>query len=120
TGVSVLHRNKYHGAGIRVGLIDRGMYYGHSAFADPVNPLNRRLIGHDFVGDDYTGRNTPRESDDFVERCGSGIGTKMADIIAHNTKFPKGIAPHATLGIYKVFGCHGVTSTTVVLQALTM
>ena len=50
-----------------------------------------------------------------------GHGTHVAGIIgASNDDLILGVAPAATLGIYKVFGCSGQVANDVLIDAFTM
>ncbi|CAF2812171.1 unnamed protein product [Rotaria sp. Silwood2] len=77
----------------------------------------------DFVGDQYSAYNPfPVPDDDPLDECTSGShGTHVAGIIAANatgmsqTGFIPiapffGVAPQATLGAYRIFGCAGDTT----------
>lgn len=68
------------------------------------------------MGNDYTGDNTPVPKPDPID-C-SGHGTHVAGIIAaSNDPYILGVAPNATLGIYKVFGCPAQSAANDVLIA---
>ncbi|KAI8051226.1 hypothetical protein BDF22DRAFT_611688, partial [Syncephalis plumigaleata] len=55
TGVSEMHKDRFIGKGIRIGIIDTGVDYRHPALGGN-NPATRRvLFGHDFVGNNYDG-----------------------------------------------------------------
>jgi len=76
-------------------------------------------FGTDLVGDAYTGDNTPVPDDDPID-C-AGHGTHVAGIIAaSNDPYVLGVAPNATLGIYKVFGCEGSAANDVLISAFIM
>ncbi len=49
--------------------------------------------------------------------CG-GHGTHVSGIIGAESSIFTGVAPNATLGMYKVFGCNGETATDVLIAAL--
>ncbi|KAG0211484.1 hypothetical protein BGX28_007845 [Mortierella sp. GBA30] len=136
TGVDVLH-NKYKltGRGVKVGIIDTGIDYKHSAFAAPGatdgcfarNGKHCRVAyGWDFVGDDYTGSNTPKPDDDPMD-C-FGHGTHVAGIVGGNALHIKttpkppqpfvGVAPEVIFGAYRVFGCEGSAGEDVILAAM--
>jgi len=109
------------GTDIKVGVIDTGIDYnnpdlgGGSTF-----PTAHVAYGYDFVGDDYTGDNTPVPDAD-PDDC-EGHGTHVAGIIGANGTgegdSTRGVAPGVTLGAYRVFGCEGGTDTAVILEAL--
>ena len=48
-----------------------------------------------------------------------GHGTHVAGIIGAESNMFNGVAPNATLGIYRVFGCRGYTSDDVLIAAYT-
>ncbi|KAI8057027.1 peptidase S8/S53 domain-containing protein [Syncephalis plumigaleata] len=108
---------RYQGQGIRIGIMSTGLNYGHSGFGSHFNAEIQTIVGFDFVGREFNGYNKRKQSGDFIDTC-NDHGTNLAGIIGVDSPFFKGIAPKATLGIYKVFGCTGPTTTTVVLEAL--
>ncbi|KAJ1650622.1 hypothetical protein IWQ61_008623 [Dispira simplex] len=106
------------GKGVKIGIIDSGIDYNHPAFGSCYKTPGCRIqYGYDFVGDNYNGKNTPEPDDDPLDTC-NGHGTHVAGIAAGNDGVFKGTAPEATLGIYRVLGCQGSTSTSVVMTAL--
>ncbi|KAF9207327.1 hypothetical protein BGZ49_000679 [Haplosporangium sp. Z 27] len=136
TGVKELHEKyKLTGKGIKIGVIDTGIDYKHPAFAAPGATAgcfarygkNCRIAhGWDFVGDNYTGSNTPVPDDDPMD-C-FGHGSHVAGIIGGNAlnikvdpKPPQpfvGVAPEVTFGAYRIFGCNGSAGTDVILAAM--
>jgi len=67
---------------------------------------------HFYIGDDFTGKNTPAPDSDPRDTC-AGHGTHVAGIIAANpgNEFNvTGVAYGATLQAYRVFGCVGDTA----------
>ncbi|KAI1315507.1 hypothetical protein EDD11_000688 [Mortierella claussenii] len=136
TGVDVLHRKyKLTGKGVKVGVIDTGIDYKHPAFAAKGADAGcfarygkncRVTHGWDFVGDDYTGSNTPVPDSDPMD-C-FGHGSHVAGIIGGNAlnikvdpKPPQpwiGVAPDVTFGAYRIFGCKGQAGADVILAAM--
>ncbi|KAF9423317.1 hypothetical protein BGZ76_003668, partial [Entomortierella beljakovae] len=136
TGVKDLHEKyKLTGKGVKIGVIDTGVDYKHPAFsAAGANAgcfarygKNCRIThGWDFVGDDYTGLNTPVPDSDPMD-C-YGHGTHVAGIIGGNAlnikvspKPPQpfvGVAPDVTFGAYRIFGCNGSSGDDVILAAM--
>lgn len=72
-------------------------------------------FGYDFVGDDYDGTNTPQPDSDPFD-C-HGHGTHVSGTIGSNGPLFFGVAPNATLGMYRVFGCDGFTTTDILIAA---
>jgi subtilisin family serine protease len=111
------------GAGIRVGVIDTGVDYDHPALGgDGVARTNserfpnaRVVAGWDFVGDDFDGTNEP-SPDPYPDDC-NGHGTHVAGIVAADG-IVRGVAPHASLGAYRIFGCLGETTADIILEAM--
>ncbi|KAN0065840.1 hypothetical protein ACQY0O_000970 [Thecaphora frezii] len=127
TGVDKLHAAGYFGKGQTVGIIDTGIDYTHPALGG--KPGYKPCFGHgckviggyDFVGDNYNGTNTPEPDDDpFADCPGSGHGTHVAGTIAANDTALgfTGVAPHAQLRSYRVFGCGSSASDDVIISAL--
>ncbi|KAI9216954.1 peptidase S8/S53 domain-containing protein, partial [Blastocladiella britannica] len=116
------------GANVLVGIVDSGIDWKHPAFAIPgqectefKGPGCRVQFGRDFVGDAYDsagkkGSATPTPDADPMD-CG-GHGTHCAGIVGGNDPKVQGVAPGATFGAYRVFGCDGSTGTDVILSAL--
>lgn len=138
TGVTKVH-DKLHvfGKGVKVGVIDTGLYYKHPAFG--VNgkpgcykkPGCRVQYGYDLVGDAYSSKNpkVKPDNDPFDNCSDESHGTHVAGIIGANAAnikgkfkpiFPfVGVAPEATLGAYRVFGCDAdFTSNDIITQAI--
>ncbi|RKP07196.1 peptidase S8/S53 domain-containing protein, partial [Thamnocephalis sphaerospora] len=105
------------GKGITVGIIDSGIDYGHTALGGCFGSGCKVAFGYDFVGDDYTASNRPKPDDDPMDTC-NGHGTHVAGIIAGQQGSFAGVAPQATLGAYRVFGCTGRVELDVVLDAI--
>ncbi|KAF9405082.1 hypothetical protein BGZ94_003767, partial [Podila epigama] len=129
TGVQAVHtRLGLTGKGIKVGIIDTGIDYKHPALGGCFGPGCKVAYGYDFVGDEYDNgspeKDTPKPDGDPMD-C-AGHGTHVAGIVAAQSKdsLPNGptvfvgVAPDATLGAYRVFGCDGEVSDDVLLAAL--
>ncbi|HPC84383.1 MAG TPA: S8 family serine peptidase [Thermoanaerobaculaceae bacterium] len=128
------------GAGVSIGIVDTGIDYIHKNFGgsgsysgqrfdDAQVPWTSSVVGgYDFVGDDYTGSNTPRPDPDPMD-C-HGHGTHVAGIAAglgldsngdtyRGSYHPgmglglfrlgPGVAPGARLYALRIFGCNGST-----------
>ncbi|KAG0243461.1 hypothetical protein BGX31_010654 [Mortierella sp. GBA43] len=113
TGVDEVHESlKLFGNGIKVGIIDSGVDYHHPALGGCFGSGCKVAYGTDFVGDDGMS-----PDDDPMTDC-DGHGTHVAGIIAANDTDFIGVAPQATLGAYRVFGCKGGTSNDIIMKAL--
>lgn len=97
------------GEGVKIAIVDSGIDMEHPAFQ------GRIVAQYDFVGDNFTGGNTP-VPDNWADDCG-GHGTHVAGIAAAAGAVP-GVAPKASLGAYRVFGCTGSTSADIMIQAM--
>jgi subtilisin family serine protease len=100
---------------VRVGVIDTGLDYHHPDLGGGFGPNFRVSSGHDFVGNGFTGGNTPvpdADPDDCV-----GHGTHVAGIIGANGTHV-GVAPGVTFGAYRVFGCSGSTTSDILIAAM--
>ncbi|OKL57920.1 hypothetical protein UA08_06644 [Talaromyces atroroseus] len=117
TGVDKLHDEGHFGTGIKVAIVDTGIDYTHPALGGCFGEGCKIGFGKDLVGNDFTGANTPVPGDDPMD-C-SGHGTHVAGILAADSVAPQftGVAPNVTVGIYRVFGCSGITTTDVLVQA---
>ncbi|RUS32366.1 peptidase S8/S53 domain-containing protein [Jimgerdemannia flammicorona] len=117
----------YYGKGIKVGVIDSGIDYTHPALGGAFGPGHKVAYGYDLVGDAFDGvhASTLHPDDDPLDKCGKGSeghGTHVSGIIAGNdtAKGFLGVAPQATLGMWRVFGCKGSTPNDIIIKALEM
>lgn len=130
------------GAGVKVGIIDSGIEIDHPAFGGTGVPgttpfPNARIVaGWDFVGDDYNAAGTrPIDltpvPDARPQDCASsgnhpvtgsassgGHGSHVAGIVGANGGGILGVAPQASLAMYRVFGCYGSTSSDIIIAAM--
>lgn len=131
----------YQGAGIKIGIIDTGIDYSHADFGGGSFPNSKVKGGWDFVGDAYTGSNTPVPDSNPMDCYGhgthvagsaAGFGVKadgttyvesgadtyagLKDLSATDyiSKFSiaPGVAPKADLYALRIFGCAGSTNVT--------
>ncbi|KAG0026053.1 hypothetical protein BGZ81_006656 [Podila clonocystis] len=113
TGVKEVHESmKLFGKGIKIGIIDSGVDYTHPSLGGCFGPGCKVAYGTDLVGDDGRSPDNDPKSD-----C-DGHGTHVAGIIAAKDPAFVGVAPEATLGAYRVFGCRGGTSNDLIMTAL--
>ncbi|PFG39593.1 Fn3 domain-containing protein [Georgenia soli] len=119
------------GEGVKVGVIDSGIDYDHPDFGGTGRngtttfPTARVAYGYDFVGDAYdasaSGDAAVPKPDTLPDDCG-GHGTHVAGIVGASGDAAAGgvvgVAPGATLGAYRVFGCSGSSDTEVILAAM--
>ncbi|KAI1083357.1 subtilisin-like protein [Whalleya microplaca] len=108
-GIDKLHELGIKGNGIKIGIIDTGIDYRHPALGGGYGPGHKIAGGWSWLSDN----GTAVENDDFLTTCyGGGHGTHVAGIIGMDS-LPdsgrmlniSGVAPEATLYIYKVFDC---------------
>lgn len=117
------------GEGVRIGIIDTGIDYDHPDFGgngspdSTTYPTEKVAFGYDFVGDAYNadpgageGYNPFPVPDEDPDDC-AGHGTHVAGIAAADGEVT-GVAPGATLGAYRVFGCNGSTDADIMLHAM--
>ncbi|KAJ1952074.1 hypothetical protein EC988_003752, partial [Linderina pennispora] len=125
TGVnSVVQNLGFTGKGVKIGIIDSGVDFNHPELGNCwKTPGCMWQYGADFVGDNYDSRDShavinplPRPMD-----C-MGHGTHVAGIIAAQGPKVTGVAPDATMGMYRVFSCpkngHNPSSDDVILSAV--
>lgn len=117
TGVAEAHSMGFTGKGIKVGIIDSGIDYMHPALGGGFGKGFKVAYGYDFVGDNYKGNNTAVPDNDPRTTC-DGHGTHVAGIVAAKDKDFTGVAPEATLGAYRIFGCGGPTATDIIIRAM--
>ncbi|KAH6688448.1 subtilase [Plectosphaerella plurivora] len=115
TGVDKLHQLGIFGKGAKIGVIDTGIDYNHTAFGSSFGPGARVVGGYDFVGEEYpVGGAVP--DDDPIDNLGHG--SHVAGIAAGKTANFTGVAPEATLYAYKVLGNGDGVEDEIIIQAL--
>lgn len=128
TGVDRVHGEGILGEGVRIAVIDTGIDYLNPALGGCFGKGCKVEFGYDFVGDGYGGDSgfTPNPSPDPRPGCYEGFhGTHVAGIIgmevpSNASMFAGlvGVAPRATLGMYRVFGCTGYASEDAIIAAM--
>ncbi|KAJ3249583.1 hypothetical protein HDU78_000110 [Chytriomyces hyalinus] len=119
------------GKGIKVAVVDSGVYYKHPALGGCIGPNCKVIGGYDFVGDAYTGSaGAPQPDNDPIDNCSDvSHGTHVAGIIAADARnitdagfVPTfaftGVAPEASILAYRVFGCTGSVGNDIITAAL--
>ncbi|KAH7017968.1 peptidase S8/S53 domain-containing protein [Microdochium trichocladiopsis] len=118
-GVDRLHALGVKGKGVKIAIIDSGVDYNHPGLGGGFGPGKKVAFGRNYVLDDGQGG-----LDDPIATCSSGgHGSHVAGIIAGEDPDDfgfgmLGVAPEATLGMYRIFACNGVASSDVVMQAM--
>lgn len=117
--VDRVHATGNKGAGIKIGVVDSGVDYHRAPLGGCFGPGCKIAGGYDFVGDSFTGTNTPQPDADPFDNC-FGHGSFVAGVLGANENEygVTGVAPEATQYHYRAFSCGGQTSDDVVLQAM--
>ncbi|KAL7621117.1 hypothetical protein AAE478_008430 [Parahypoxylon ruwenzoriense] len=109
TGVDKLHAQGIHGKGVRIAVVDTGIDYNHPASSArgklAVSALTQKVWP-------YIPKEPVSDPVDYV-----GHGTHVPGIIAGTNQYWDGVAPNATLLIYKVFSYTGTTDEDTLIQA---
>jgi subtilisin family serine protease len=118
TGVHELHDRGILGKGVKIGIIDTGVWYNHDALGSGgFGPGHKVAGGWDLVGNGWAPGSARNPDDDPADE--QGHGTHVAGIIAGEATETgwKGVAPEASLYAYKVFGTSGSTDNSIVIEA---
>ncbi|KAM0255360.1 hypothetical protein ACHAQJ_005880 [Trichoderma viride] len=122
--VQKLHDQGIKGKGVQIAIIDTGVDYRHPALGGGFGKGHKIALGYDFVGNNYTGENTPVPGPDPLATCvDGGHGTHTTGILAmedpDNQGFGLvGVAPEATIAAYRVFGCEGSVTSDILISAM--
>lgn len=132
TRVSELHKMGIYGDGVKIAIIDSGVDCTHPALGNGFGPGFKISFGRSYVEDDddsaeegestkpdhklLDSRSQKKKSDKIRDPCTpcSAHGTHVTGIIgASDVGYGfMGVAPNATLGMYRVFGCNDDSGTT--------
>ncbi|KAK8073467.1 hypothetical protein PG994_004366 [Apiospora phragmitis] len=107
TGVDKLHKAGVLGKGVKVGIVDGGVWYKHPALGGGFGPGFKVEGGWDFVGDvdfnyETNGYETKNPDADPISLPDDGHGTHVAGIVVSGSENFNSVAPNATLYAYKV------------------
>jgi subtilisin family serine protease len=92
TGVNRVHDAGYAGQGVKVAVIDTGVFYNHPALGGGFGPGFKVSGGYDLVGSGYPGGDPIPDDDPHPEKMGTdrvGLfhGTHVAGIIAGESEW---------------------------------
>ncbi|KAK5651948.1 hypothetical protein OQA88_11490 [Cercophora sp. LCS_1] len=118
TGVSELHEQGILGKGATVAVVDTGVDYRHSALGGGIGPGFKVKGGYDLVGDDEFPRGP--KSPDPDPKDPRGHGTHVSGIVAGKSDWFVGVAPEASLLVYKVFNKVNSTDEDTLIDAFLM
>ncbi|KAI9366771.1 peptidase S8/S53 domain-containing protein [Zopfochytrium polystomum] len=137
TGVNDTHAKLgLTGKGIKVAILDSGVYYKHPALGGRFGPGCKVAFGYDLVGDAFGssvegGRielSTAPDSDPIDDCSAQARGTHLAGIVAgvgrgisESGFVPEfewtGVAPEATIGAYRILGCSSESTQSDIVAA---
>lgn len=117
TGVDKLHAKGLTGKGTFIAILDTGVDYKHPDLGGGFGPGYKIAKGYDFVGDNAQ-FGKPKPDNDPYDPCGIH-GTWVSGIVGANPGplNAPGVAPDATLGMYRIFDCYLWTSEDIVISA---
>jgi hypothetical protein len=118
-GADKVHAAGNKGKGVKIGIIDGGVDYTRTPLGGCFGPGCKVAGGYDFVGDYYNGSNSPQPDSDPLDQCYTH-GTSVAGVIGANDNELNvtGVAPEASIYMYRVYSCYGITSDDIIVQAM--
>ncbi|GKT66375.1 subtilisin-like serine protease PR1C [Colletotrichum tofieldiae] len=117
TQVDKLRAESFTGKGIRIGIVNSGVDYTHPALGGCFGEGCLVSHGWDLTGDNYFPPESPAPDPDPYDDC-VGHGTHVAGIIAAqaNEMGFTGAAPDVVLGMYRAWGCSGLSTSDILLD----
>ncbi|KDE02656.1 hypothetical protein MVLG_06814 [Microbotryum lychnidis-dioicae p1A1 Lamole] len=115
TGVDKMHAKGCLGAGIKIAILDTGIDYKNPILGGCFGKGCKVAFGHSFVDDEGDFINGPDPYSTCLEH-----GTHVAGTIGANpNKYGfTGVAPKATLGMYRIFACSGSATDDTIVAAI--
>ncbi|KAI8970374.1 peptidase S8/S53 domain-containing protein [Mycotypha africana] len=115
------------GKDVLIGVLDSGVDYYHPALGGGFGEDHKIKLGKNLVSaeDDQENGVEPLGENDPYDPCrnnDAGHGTHVAGVIAgyYPEKNFVGIAPNASLGVFRIFGCEGGATEDTVIKAMEM
>jgi subtilisin family serine protease len=114
-----VHATGNKGKGIKVAIVDGGVDYTRAPLGGCFGTGCKIAGGYDLVGDDFDGTNDPVPDNDPFDECYQH-GSIVAGIIGANDNEYNvtGVAPEASIYVYRVFSCNQYTTNDIVFQAM--
>lgn len=119
SGVDKVHAEGNTGQGVRIAIIDSGVFYTNPALGGCFGPGCLVAGGRDYVGDEFDGVNGLAPDDDPLD-C-TGHGTFVTGIVGAqlpNAYNVSGVAPGSSIYAYRVFSCFSATTNDIVAKAM--
>ncbi|KAI8138497.1 peptidase S8/S53 domain-containing protein [Fennellomyces sp. T-0311] len=127
TQINRVHQEfNYTGQGVLIGILDSGIDYMHPALGGGLGEGYKVRYGRDLIGNDYENTEdfVSPPDDDPMDGCSpespgaDGHGTHVAGIIAGKSENFTGVAPDATLAVWRVGDCNGYSPNFAIIQGM--
>ena len=119
SGVDRVHAEGNTGQGVKIAVIDSGVFYNNPALGGCFGPGCLIAGGRDYVGDEFDGVNGLAPDNDPMD-C-TGHGTFVTGIVGAqlpNRYNVSGVAPGSSIYAYRVFSCYSATTNDIVAKAM--
>ncbi|KKA29675.1 hypothetical protein TD95_001363, partial [Thielaviopsis punctulata] len=116
TGVQKLHDMGILGQGVKIAIVDTGVQYTHPALGGCFGEGCKIAGGYDLVGNGAWPDSGSQEPDDDPMDM-QFHGTHVSGIIGGQTDNWQGVAPNASLYVYKIFSSSKITDEATIIEA---